>query len=115
MKELQIEIQGNGANNTLMGAPQHSIFIITTMKGLLLKTLLYDYFFHNLQSGVTCEVKTTSSSQDRSKLLSIFILMMLKIADKKERATLNMVKPGINTDQSAWRLGIETTAEILQN
>ena len=26
-----------------------------------------------------------------------------------------MVKPGIKTDQSAWRLGIETTAEILQN
>ena len=26
-----------------------------------------------------------------------------------------MVKPGINIDQSAWRLGIETTAGILQN
>ena len=99
----------------LMGAPHHSIFFITTMKGLLLKTLLYNYFFHNLQSGVTWEMRTASSSQDRSKLLSVFIPMMLKIADKKEIATLNVVKPDINTDQSEWRLGIETTAEILQN
>ena len=41
--------------------------------------------------------------------------MMLKIADEKEIATLNVVKPDINTDQSEWRLGIETTAEIPQN
>ena len=95
-----------------MGAPQHSIFIIRTMKGLLLKTLLYNYFFHNLQSGVTWEVKTTSSSQDRSKLLSILIPMMLKMADKKERAKLNMVKPGIKTDQSALRLGIENPSKF---
>ena len=40
--------------------------------------------------------------------------MMLKIADEKEIATINVVKPDINTDQSEWRLGIETTAEILQ-
>ena len=34
---------------------------------------------------------------------------------KEKIAALNVVKPGINTDQSEWILGIETTTEIHQN
>ena len=62
---------------------QQPTFIIKTMKGLLLKTLLYNYFFFN-QSGATWEVETVSSSQDKSKLVSVFIPMILKEATKEE-------------------------------
>ena len=43
-----------------------------------------------------------------------FILFSL-LCYKEKIAALNVVKPGINTDQSEWILGIETTTEIHQN
>ena len=46
---------------------------------------------------------------------NISFLFFSLLCYKEEIAALNVVKPGINTDQSEWRSGIETTAEILQN
>ena len=73
------------------------------MKGLLLKTLLYNYYFFNLKSRATWEVETVSSSQDTSKLVSVFIPMMLKEATKEKLAVLNACRPDNNTDQSVLK------------
>ena len=60
-------------------------------------------------------METVSSSQDKSKLVSVFIPMMLKEATKEELAILNACRPDNNADQSVWRLGIEISAEKIQN
>ena len=41
--------------------------------------------------------------------------MMLKEATKEELAILNACRPDNNADQSVWRLGIEISAEKIQN
>ena len=82
--ELDEEADTEQKVNEVLSKIQQPTFIIKTMKGLLLKTLLYNYFFFNLKSGATWEVETVSSSQDKSKLVSVFIPMMLKEATKEE-------------------------------
>ena len=41
--------------------------------------------------------------------------MILKEATKEELAILNACRPDNNADQSVWRLGIEISAEKIQN
>ena len=60
-------------------------------------------------------METVSSSQDKSKLVSVFMPMMPKEATKEKLAILNACRPDNNADQSVWRLGIEISAEKILN
>jgi hypothetical protein len=97
-------------DTVLLGAPQHDVYTIPSMKGLKLNELLMQWFSHNLHSGVAWKVNEDTGGHGRSAVQKI-MPMLLGLRTDAEVATFNDVKPQPYEDQTSWRLAINNSAD----
>jgi hypothetical protein len=114
VEALAVVVQLVDSNTALVHAAQPEKFVITSMKKLMISTVLYNRYFHNLVCSANWDIQTKSPSGDRSKIVTWIIPCMIKAATEEELRILESPRPDANVDQLQWRLGIQRASEVIE-